>query len=79
MKVAEEILEYALKRPDKDRAQIAEALIASLDTPIVDEDVELAWQQEIAKRINDVESGAVKCIPWEELRDRLRQNAHVSG
>ena len=79
MMVTEEILEYALKKPEKERAQMAEALLASLDTPVVDEDVELAWQREIAKRINDVESGAVKCVPWEEIRDRLRQNTHVSG
>ncbi|WP_084605237.1 addiction module protein [Desulfonatronum thioautotrophicum] len=32
---------------------------------------------EINKRIHEIDSGAVKCIPWEEIRDRLYRNANV--
>ncbi len=74
--VADEILGNALRQPETDRARIAEALIASLDTP-TDRDVERAWQLEIDKRLLDIDTGSVKCVPWEEVRDRLYRNAHV--
>jgi putative addiction module component (TIGR02574 family) len=74
--VADEILGNALRQPDTDRARIAEALIASLDVP-ADRDIELAWQTEIDRRLLEIDSGTVKCIPWEQVRDRLYRNADV--
>lgn len=74
--VADEILGNALKQPETDRARIAEALIASLDVP-VDHKVDQAWQVEIDKRLREIDSGTVKCVPWEEVRDRLYRNANV--
>ena len=74
--VADEILGNALRQPETDRARIAEALIASLDAQ-ADKGVERAWQREIAKRLHEIDTGTVKCIPWEEVRDRLYRNAHV--
>jgi putative addiction module component (TIGR02574 family) len=53
-------------------------LIASLDAPM-NEDVERAWQIEIESRIRDLDSGTAKSIPWEEVRDRLYQNANVQS
>ncbi len=73
---ADRILSNALRQTDTERARIAEALIASLDTP-TDEDIDRAWQIEIENRLRDLDSGAVKCIPWEEVRDRLYRNANV--
>ena len=74
--VADEILGNALRQPETDRARIAEALIASLDAQ-ADGEVERAWQREIDKRLHEIDTGAVKCVPWEEVRDRLYRNAHV--
>ncbi len=74
--VADEILGNALKQPETDRARIAEALIASLDVP-ADRDIEIAWQTEIDKRLHEIDSATVKCVPWEEVRDRLYRNANV--
>lgn len=34
-------------------------------------EVELAWQQEIARRLNELDEGNVKTIPWNEVRQRL--------
>ena len=76
--VADEILDSALRQPEKDRARIAETLIASLDVT-VDREIEQAWQHEIDKRLGEIDSGLVKCIPWEEVRDRLYRNAHVQS
>ena len=66
--VANEILDSALRQPENERARIAETLIASLDAE-TDLQIEQAWQQEIDKRLGEIDSGAVKCIPWEEVRD----------
>jgi len=67
---AEKILEEALELPDSARADLAAALLESLDQD-VDEDVEAAWSEEISRRIQEVESGAVKPIPWEEARKMI--------
>jgi len=34
----------------------------------VDEDVEAAWAAEIAKRIHELDSGAVTSVAWAEAR-----------
>nr|VFJ93690.1 MAG: putative addiction module component, TIGR02574 family [Candidatus Kentron sp. LFY]VFJ93709.1 MAG: putative addiction module component, TIGR02574 family [Candidatus Kentron sp. LFY] len=73
---ADEILGNALKQPELDRARIAQVLIASLDTP-VDRENDLAWEQEINKRLREIDTGAVTCTPWEEAREQLYRNAHV--
>jgi putative addiction module component (TIGR02574 family) len=37
----------------------------------VDEAAEAAWNQEIARRIEDLDSGKAKTIPWEEVRSSI--------
>lgn len=68
------ILDDALRQPEKERARIAETLIASLDAAPGPE-VDRAWQNEIDKRLREMDSGTVQCIPWEQVRDRLGRNA----
>jgi putative addiction module component (TIGR02574 family) len=65
------ILEQALKLSSTERADVAEQLIASLDES-PDADVEKAWQEEVQRRLQQVERGEVKTIPWEEVQRRLR-------
>jgi len=72
---ASELLKKALALPDKDRAELAASLIDSLDAT-VDDDAEAAWQEEIARRMNDVETGKVKTIPWDEVRRKGRTLLH---
>jgi putative addiction module component (TIGR02574 family) len=33
-----------------------------------DEEVEAAWDEEIERRVRQIESDEVKTIPWEEVR-----------
>jgi putative addiction module component (TIGR02574 family) len=61
----QEILNTALQLPDKERADLAASLIESLDQPF-DNDVQTAWAEEIHRRVAEIESGAVKAIPWDE-------------
>ncbi|MGC2245170.1 MAG: addiction module protein [Terriglobales bacterium] len=61
---AQELLQKALTLPDKERAEIAGNLLASLDAT-VDLDADAAWQEEIARRLREVESGEVKTVSWD--------------
>jgi len=72
--MVESLLTQALQMPAQDRAAIAERLISSLDTEI-DQDVEIAWQQEVQRRVDEVDKGVVACIPWEQVLLRLRENS----
>ena len=64
------LLKEALKLTPEARAALAASLLESLDET-VDEDAEEAWAAEIAKRINELDSGAVTPIPWSEARRRI--------
>lgn len=67
---AAELLKKALSLPVSERADLAGSLIESLDDT-QDESVEAAWDEEIARRITDVDSGKAKTIPWEQVREEL--------
>jgi putative addiction module component (TIGR02574 family) len=63
----DELMKQAMSLPPEDREILANSLFESLDHP-VDEGVEAAWQEEVARRMNDIESGKVKTVPWEQVR-----------
>ena len=64
------LLQQALALSEEERADLACYLLDSLD-PTVDEDATAAWDQEIARRIADLDSGRAKTIPWDEIRGRM--------
>jgi len=68
---ASELLKKALNLTANERAEMASSLIESLD-PIADEDVESAWQKEIARRLDNLRSGKVKPVPWSKVRSKAR-------
>lgn len=41
-------------------------------------EIDAAWQAEIEKLVNEIDSGEVRCIPWDDMRDRLFNNARKS-
>ena len=69
-KVAE-LLRQALALPPEARSALASSLIASLDEDTVDEDAELEWEKEIARRIAELNAGTVPTIAWAEVRKRI--------
>lgn len=75
MQEAEELLKKALALPEKERADLAGSLINSLDET-VDEDAEAAWQEEIARRLEEVRSGKVKTRSWDKVRQKGRTLRH---
>jgi len=64
---AAELLKKALALPVEERAALAGSLLDSIDTS-ADESAEAAWDQEIAHRIEELDSGKAKTVPWEEVR-----------
>ena len=72
------ILAQALQIPAQDRAAIAERLISSLDTE-TDWDFEIAWQQEVQRRVDEVERGEIVCLPWEQVLQQLRKNSRAAN
>jgi putative addiction module component (TIGR02574 family) len=71
MAQAKDILDAALKLDPAERARIAHEIIVSLDDEPADEGVEEAWEQELAKRAAEIDSGAVKLEPWSKVRQDL--------
>ena len=72
---AKEILERALALPDNERAEVAGNLIASLDTAL-DPDADAAWQDEVARRWDEIRSGRVKTVSLDEVQRRARTLLH---
>lgn len=67
---AAELLQKALSLSEEERAELAGSLLESLDTT-AEEGAEAAWNQEIARRIADLDSGKAKTVPWEDVRSRI--------
>jgi len=67
---AESLLSQVLTLDEKDRASVAGALIESLHGE-VDPNVQEAWDVEIRRRVEELESGSVQPIPWSDVRQRL--------
>jgi putative addiction module component (TIGR02574 family) len=68
---AHELLQKALALPENERAELAGNLISSLDAT-VDDGVDAAWQQEVVRRLHEVQAGKVETISWEEVQQRGR-------
>ena len=69
----EDASKIALSLSTKDRASLVHALLQSLDEQ-VDEDVEQAWDDEIAKRIERFEAGESKDHDAFAVLDEIRAN-----
>ncbi|HEV8531138.1 MAG TPA: addiction module protein [Methylomirabilota bacterium] len=61
------LLQEALRLSPEARAALAVSLLESLEEE-VDESAEAAWADEIAKRLRELDSGAVTPVPWSEAR-----------
>jgi len=67
---AAELLQKALSLSEEERAELAGSLIESLDASI-DKAAEAAWNQEIGRRVEDLDSGKAKTVPLEAVRSRI--------
>ena len=63
------LLEEALSLSVEEQEALADSLISSLGEK-VDEGVRAAWDDEIKKRITELDSGKARTVPWSEVRKR---------
>jgi len=73
-RAAKDILEDAMRLPEKERIQVVERLLASFE-PEPDEDVDTAWAAEIERRSREIKEGTVRPLPWKEVKSRARKRA----
>ena len=67
-----DLIKDAARLPEHERAELALALIESLDGP-PDPDVERAWEAEIERRVRQLEKGEAELIAAEEVFARIRR------
>lgn len=65
----ESITSAAMTLPERERAKLARDLVASLDGP-ADVGVAEAWDTEICRKINDIESGMTELLDADEATAR---------
>jgi putative addiction module component (TIGR02574 family) len=64
------LLEDALKLPSDERLAFATELLHSVEDR--DGEWSQAWAGEIARRIQEVDEGSVKTIPWTDVRAEVK-------
>ena len=62
--------ELALELPAEERAALAQDLLASLDGP-ADADAATAWEDEITRRLDELEGGRAQTLEPEEALRRI--------
>mgnify|MGYP003656610506 CR=1 FL=1 len=72
----ESITSAAMTLPERERAKLARDLVASLDGP-ADMSVAEAWDAEVCRRINDIESGKTELLDADEAISHAR--AQIRG
>lgn len=64
-----DLLKRALALPVDERTALANTLLDSLEA--ADESVQAAWDEEVARRMQDLKAGKAVTVPWEELHQEL--------
>ena len=72
------VLEAAMRLPEEERADLAARLLDSLD-PQVDDDAPAAWDEEIARRVAELDAKSVVPIPWPQVRRKLISILHAKS
>ena len=68
----EQILKYALALPARERAELVERLLATLQSP-PDPELDELWAREAEDRLDAYERGERNSVPAEEVFDRINQ------
>jgi len=68
---ARELLEAANRLSQADREWLAHELLHPPGDGSTDAEIEAAWAQEIERRLDEIDSGAVQMIPWDEVREEM--------
>jgi len=64
-----DLLKRALALPVDERAALADTLLDSLEIP--NQSLDEAWDEEVARRMQDLKAGKTVTVPWEQLHREL--------
>jgi putative addiction module component (TIGR02574 family) len=76
MSVAAERIAEVLSWPERDRADLARQIIASLDN-YVETDAEARWHDEIDRRSREMRAGQIDARPENEVISQIRATLHA--
>ena len=62
----DDLLAQVLQLPRHERARVAEQLLSSLEEP--EEQVAVAWADELERRSREIAEGKVQAVGWETAR-----------
>jgi putative addiction module component (TIGR02574 family) len=66
-----QIVAEARQLPSQELAELVDALLAESAEP--DPQVDEAWKLEARRRLAEIESGRVKCIPGDQVMAKVRK------
>ncbi len=66
-----QIVDEALHLPEDERAELAQKLLLSLDSPS-DGEIKTAWLREARNRAKELDEGLVQPVPVEEVRRKAQ-------
>ncbi len=71
-----DLIDRSLSLSEAERAELAHRLLVSLEpsAPESAEEVEAAWAAELARRVEQLNRGEVKMVPWSEAEARIRES-----
>ena len=64
---AKKLFESALSLDDQDRAELVGLLLSSFEDD-ADDGVDLAWKDEVSRRVAELDSGVVQMISWSKVK-----------
>ena len=64
---AKNLFESAMSLDDQERAELVGLLLSSFEDD-ADEGVDLAWKDEVSRRVAELDSGVVQMITWSKVR-----------
>ncbi|WP_186776286.1 addiction module protein [Rubripirellula reticaptiva] len=72
---ANDLIATAMQMPLSERVALANAMLNSIDSAAdseaTQEEIDAAWDTEIGRRIDDIDSGRVKTVPSSEVWKRI--------
>ena len=72
---ADDLIATAMQLPLTERVAIANAMLSNIDSAAnseaTQEEIDAAWETEIGRRIDDIDSGRVKTVPSSEVWKRI--------
>jgi len=72
---ADVLVKEASGLPYAERAKLVDALLTTLD-PIIEDDCDIAWFAEIARREQSIANGSVQIHSWDDVKRQARERVN---